>query len=332
MATIYQVSKKAGVSLATVSRVVNNNPKVSENTRLKVLKAMQELGYRPNATAQSLASNRSNSIGIVVSELEGPFFGPMMCEIEANFRSANKHVIIAPGNSDELQEKSAIDFLISRNCDALILYVDAVSDDYLAELAKGDTPIVLINRQVSSIADRCINLDNEQGGYLATKALLDLGHQHIAYIAGPQWKVDARSRFDGHCRALKEAGIEFDSSLFYEGDYHESSGSEGMLYLHKTGRPFSAVVCGNDQMASGAMSAARDCGLRLPEDLSVVGFDDALFARYMHPKLTTVVNPVKEFGAQAAKWVLANVYDKSKVETQTVFEPELRIRDSVQPR
>ena len=152
MATIYEVSKLAGVSLATVSRVINNNTPVREATRVKVLEAMDKLGYHPNSIAQSLASSRSNSIGIVVSELNGPFFGTLLSDIEAAFRRAGKHVIIAAGHSDERLEKESIAFLKSRNCDALILHVEAVSDDYLRQLKEGGTPFIL--NRLESMSDR----------------------------------------------------------------------------------------------------------------------------------------------------------------------------------
>jgi LacI family transcriptional regulator len=159
MATIYEVSKLAGVSLATVSRVMNNNTNVSDATRKKVTVAMTQLGYRPNSIAQSLASNCSNSVGLLVSELQGPFYGPMMSGIETAFRKQSKHVIIAAGHSDEEREQQAIEFLISRNCDGLILHVEAISDDYLIELSKGKTPFVLINRYIRELASRCIILN-----------------------------------------------------------------------------------------------------------------------------------------------------------------------------
>ena len=146
MATIYQVSELAKVSLATVSRVMNGNAKVSDKTREKVLLAMKELGYRPNSIAQSLASSRGNSIGLLVSELHGAFFGEMMAGVESELRSAGKHIIVTTGHSIEEKEKEGIEFLISRNCDAIILHVEAVSDEYLEELSKGKTPIFIISR------------------------------------------------------------------------------------------------------------------------------------------------------------------------------------------
>jgi LacI family transcriptional regulator len=329
MATIYQVSELAGVSLATVSRVINNNARVSDKTRQKVESAMAELGYRPNSIAKSLASNCSNSVGILVSELHGPFYGAMMSGIETELRKQEKHVIIAAGHSDEQKEKDGIEFLISRNCDALILHVEAVSDDYLIELSQGKTPIVLINRYIEQIADNCISLNNLKGGYLATKALLAKGHQKLAYISGPLWKTDAKERLKGHKQALNEADIAFDEKLLYEGDFQETGGSEGMAALLNKNIPFSALVCANDEMAAGAMIAAREQGLKIPKQLSVVGFDNAIFANYMWPKLTTVNYPVKEMGQMAARFILKNIYKRDKFDLANLFEPTLVTRKSI---
>lgn len=327
MATIYDVSLLAGVSLATVSRVMNKNTNVSEKTKQKVLAAMAELGYRPNTFAQSLASNCSNSVGVLVSQLDGPYYGPMMAEIEAALRADNRHVIIAVGHSDAAQEIDSVEFLLSKGCDALILDVEAISDDYLIKLSQSSTPIVLINRYIAEISDCCIYLNNELGGYMATRHLIDLGHRDIAYISGPSKKHDAIERLEGHKRALAEVGVSFDPALCFEGDYKEDSGVEGMTYLFGQDKKFTAVVCANDQMVSGAISVCLERGMKIPQDLSFVGYDNIPFARYVSPKLTTVNNPIHEMGKMAALWLLKNLY-KHDLEVENVFEPELVVRNS----
>ncbi|MFY8351012.1 LacI family DNA-binding transcriptional regulator [Pseudoalteromonas sp. SSM20] len=330
MATIYEVSKAAGVSLATVSRVINGNARVSERTKEKVHKAMAELGYKPNAIAQSLASNRSNSVGLLVSELHGSFFGDMMSSIESMLRDAGKHVVITAGHSEAEKEKQAIEFLISRRCDALILNAEAVSEEYLKSLLDNNIEIILINRNIESLQERCIVLDNQLGGYLATKAAIEQGHRNIAYISGPHFKEDAQQRLAGHKQALEEAGISFDSSLCFEGGYHESEGQDGFNTLFKQNNTFTALICANDEMASGAMTAAREHGLSIPNDLSIIGFDNVLFARYLYPKLTTVDNPIAKMGEMAANWVLSNIYNtKTSTPINHLFKPELIIRDSL---
>ncbi|WP_192022446.1 LacI family DNA-binding transcriptional regulator [Shewanella sp. WPAGA9] len=328
MATIYDVSVLAGVSLATVSRVMNNNTKVSEKTRQKVLSAMDQLGYRPNTIAQSLASSRSNSVGVLVSQLDGPYYGPMMTEIETALRAGNKHVIIAAGHSVESQEKDGVEFLMSRGCDALILDVEAVDDEYLINLHKGNTPIVLINRYIEEISDCCVYLDNELGGYLATKHILSQGHTDLAYVSGPLYKLDAQDRLLGHKRALKEFNVDFDKTLFYEGNFREFGGSDAMNHLFTIDKPFTAVVCASDQMASGAIAVCLERGMKIPEELSFVGYDNIPFPQYISPKLTTVNNPIHEMGKMAAFWVLKHVYNDPKAIVENTFIPQLIVRDS----
>lgn len=335
MATIYDVAQLAGVSLATVSRVMNKNTNVGEKTKQKVLAAMAQLDYRPNTFAQSLASNSSNSIGVLVSQLDGPYYGPMMAEIESSLRAANKHVIIAVGHSDAAQEKDSVEFLLGRGCDALILDVEAVSDQYLIELSQGSTPIVLINRYIAAISERCIYLDNELGGYLATRHVLELGHRQIAYVSGPKRKHDANERLEGHKKALAEFGLPWDAGLCVEGDYREDGGMVAMEQLLKSGRHFTAVVCANDQMVSGAISVCQERGIRVPAEVSFVGYDNIPFARYISPKLTTVNNPIHEMGKMAALWLLKYIYKNDVLTVSNVFVPELVVRGSavrIQPQ
>ena len=329
MATIYEVAALAGVSLSSVSRVMNNHPHVSEKTKIIVNAAMKELGYRPNSVARSLASKRSDCIGILVSELHGPFYGDMLSGIESELRTAGKHAIITAGHSDEATEKAGIDFLIDRNCDAIILLVDALSDDYLIKLSKGSTPIVVINRHITEIDKNCFYLDNFLGGYLATKHILEYGHKDIAYISGPLMKQDTTDRLNGHKKALTEFGIEFNEELFYEGTYLIESGKEGVNHLLKKQLPFTAIICANDEMASGAMKSIRDNDMAIPDDCSIIGFDNSFFTEYLHPQLTTVNYPIKDMAKMSALWILKNIYNNNKLIIKNEFTPTLVSRESI---
>ena len=331
MATIYEVSKLAGVSLATVSRVMNNSGRVSPKTRKKVLLAMKSLNYQPNTIAQSLASRRSNCVGVLVSELHGPIFGALVSSIEEELRLAGKFTIFAVGHSDEVKEKEGINFLISRNCDALILHLEAIADDYLLEQKNSVIPFVIINRNVQGLEGNCISLNNEQGGYEATKLLLDLGHRDIAYISGPVTWGDSSARLAGHKRALAEFNINFDEQLTIEGDYLVLGGNRAMKQLFERGIQFSAVICANDEMAVGALDVIRERGLSIPDDISVVGYDNVRWAPFLSPKLTTVNNPIRDMGRMAARWVLKNVYNEDELTIQTIFEPEIVPRESAGP-
>ncbi len=332
MATIYEVSKLAGVSLATVSRVMNNSGKVTDKTRQKVLAAIAELGYRPNALAQSLASKRSNSVGILIPELYGPFFGIMLSNIEKELRSAGKRVVITAGHSDEKKERDCIEFLLGSSCDALILHVYSVPDHFLIGLNGGPVPIILLNRYIPEMADRCISLDNEHGGYIAAKCLLERGHTQIAYISGPHWKVDSFKRLTGHKRALAEFGIEIDERLTFEGDYEEASGRQAMKHFLQLGIPFTGVVCANDEMAAGALDTGRTQGLMVPDDISVIGYDNVDFTNYLNPKLSSIDCRIDEMGLMAARCTLKNAYGERDLEIQNTFEPNLVLRESVKSR
>lgn len=329
MATIKQVSELAGVSSATVSRVINDTGIVKEPTKQLVLDAMKKLGYRHNVIAASLASKKTNTVGYVVPALHGSFFGPMMSGSEHVLRRAGKHMFIATGHSDEKAEKDAIEALLARRCDALILHVEAVTDEYLIELSTQEEPFVVVNRHIPAIADRCICLDNVLGGYLATKHLLDLGHVNIAYITGSMFKADAQDRLLGYKKALEEANIPFDNGLYYEGDFRIKTGMAGTQALLEKNKSFSAIVCGNDEMAAGALNTLAKHNKRVPEDVSLVGFDNIEFSEYLTPPLTTVDYPMHGIGEMAALQILQQVYNmQSEQPLCQSFSSEIIVRES----
>jgi LacI family transcriptional regulator len=331
MATIREVSKYANVSVATVSRVVNGNKWVSDATRDKVLVAMKELGYQPNSFAKALATNKSDTLGMVVSDLGGPFFGSMMRAAEDEVRKADKHLIITSGHDTMESERDAIEFLMQRRVDALLLHLDVLPDDEIIKLCDStDIPIVLINRLIPELAEKCISLDNDMGGYLATLHLIEQGHKHIACITGPLFKADARSRLAGYRRAIEQAGIEYDERLVIESDYQETGGLTSIERLRRRSVHFTGVIAQNDHLAIGAMKALKSHGLDVPNDVSVVGYDNMVMARYTEPGLTTVSTPVEMFGYQAAELALS-LENGTPRNIQQRFNPELVVRGSTGP-
>lgn len=332
MATIREVSKHAQVSVATVSRVVNGNKWVAEATRQRVLEAMAELGYQPNSFARSLATNKSETIGMVVGDLAGPFFGEMMQYAEQAVRDAGKHLIITSGHSTLEEERDAVQFLLKRRCDALILHLDLMPDAEIVELSSGKaTPMILVNRLVPELAEQCVYLDNEAGGFLATEHLLEQGHQRIACITGPLYKADARERLAGYRRALASAGVPFDEQLVVEGDFMEPGGEVAVNTLLQRKVDFSAVVVGNDLMAIGAYNGFKQAGMRIPQDVSLVGYDDVLMSGYLEPALTTVRVPVAEFGSEAGRLAL-KLGEGIDCEIHNRFMPTLIERGSTTPQ
>ncbi|MFC1235171.1 LacI family DNA-binding transcriptional regulator [Vibrio sp. F74] len=327
MATIRDVSEFAGVSQATVSRVVNGSTRVSHDKKMSVEKAIKKLGYRPNSIAQALASSRTGSIGVVVPELAG-FYSGMLQAIEDQLRRFGYHLIVTAGSNDEEGQKQAIDFLLSRRVDALILHTQDVSDDYLIDLETQGIQLALVNRFVPELNNSCIELDNELGANIATKYLIDMGHREIACITGPLSKSDARGRLQGYRDALEEAGIEYSESRVVEAGFTEETGASAMNKLLNRHCRFSAVFAANDHMAFGAFGEMKKANLLVPEDVSLVGFDNILFARYLTPGLTTIDFPIEQMSTEAVQLILQKLI-KKKTEVDFKLSPSLVIRESV---
>ncbi len=330
MPTIKEVSELAGVSQATVSRVMNGSERVTESTKRRVMEAMKTLGYRPNSAAQSLASNRTNSIGMVVSELQGPFYGPMMAGVEEVLRQARKHLIIAAGHGEADTEEEAIEFLINRQVDGLILLVERIADDYLLSLNER-VPVFLINHHIKGLHERTVWLDNELGGYRATRYLIEQGHERIACITGQMWKQDAQERLQGYQRAMQEAGLEVDEKWIVNSYFELQGGYQGFETLLERKVDCTAIFACNDEMAFGVLEAADQHRIQVPADLSVIGYDNILTANYVNPKLTTMNFPMFEMAQASAQMAMETVYAKRPTK-EAVFEPQLVERQTVRSR
>lgn len=331
MPTIKEVSRRANVSASTVSRVLNGTVPVADETRQRVLEAIEELDYRPNAFARSLATNRSGGIGVSVNDLSSPFYGAMVNGIEKEAEAAGMHLLVSSGHADAEKERRALEFLMERRPDALVVHVESIPDLELVDLMQGDVPVVLVGRYLAEMEGRCVYLDNEAGGELATQHLIDHGHERIAHITGPLSYPDSRARLLGHRRALDRAGIAFDERLQVEGDFVEDGGYRAVRRLLDRGVDFTAIFSANDQMAIGALQALREASIRVPEDISVIGYDDVLFARYLTPTLTTVRQPLEEMG-RAATRIALDLLEGTEEEVVHRFEPSLVVRESVRTR
>ena len=331
MATIREVARLANVSVATVSRVMNGVT-VTPANKTAVLAAIEQLHYRPNAFARSLATDRSGAIGVVVNEVTGLFYGGIVQGIESVVEKHGMHLIVSSGHRIAERERQAFESLTQSRADALIMLVSATSDYDLIELATGDRPVVLIGRHIEELADRCVFVDNVHGGYIATRHLIDKGHDQIAHLTGNLSMRDGRDRLEGYKTALREAGIEFKESLLVDGEFVEEGGYRGMQRLLHRGSEFTAVFAANDQSAAGALLALKEGGREVPGDVSVVGYDDVLLARYVSPALTTVGQPYVEMGRSAARLALSAIGISSPAPVVNKFEPKLVVRESVARR
>ncbi|MEM8801079.1 MAG: LacI family DNA-binding transcriptional regulator [Pseudomonadota bacterium] len=323
------VSRIAGVSTATVSRVLNNPDIVDEKTRRDVRKVINLLGYRPNVVARGLASRSSRTIGVVVNRFSTDYYGQMVDGVEQAMRERNFNTIAESSRQSKSGEMAALMSLIDRQCDAVVLHSDATPDDELAALMKAHPQIIVMNRQLKGYEHRCVYLDSVHGGALAAKALHDAGHRHFASVLGPPCFHQSTDRLAGFSNELKNLGHEPGCHHLLYGDFGPESGYRAMKQIIEQLPHVTGVFFHNDEMALGALDACYDSGKQVPHDYSIIGFDDLKVARHCHPKLTTVRQPLNEIGIAAGRLAHAMVCNKNTEDAQRVFRPELILRGSV---
>lgn len=330
MANIKDVARAAGVSVSTVSRVINDSAAVVPEKKQAVLKAMAEMKYQPNTLARALVNNRTDCIGLLVGEIDSPFFGQLMAGVHRVVMDAGKHVIVTAGYHKPELERSSIRFLQERRCDGLIIHSKALPDEEIIELFQQDTPVMVINRLIPGWEDRCVYLDNEYGAYLATRHLIGKGHRKIAYIGTNIEIEDGNHRVKGYTKALAEAGLDIDEKAIVKAFPDEEGGHAAMAEVLQRNLGVTAVFSYNDAMAAGAMLMMQDAGIALPDEISIVGFDDIILARILKPHLTTIRYPINEMGALAGQLVLHHLNEKyQKVDQPLRFTPRLVERQSV---
>lgn len=297
------VAKLSGVSPSTVSRILNNTAKVNESKKETVLRVIKETGFRPNLAARTLAGGRAMSIGVLTQYIDSPFYGEAIRGIEEVLASEDYTALFASGRSNKELELERLNMLMERNIDGLIVLSSTLEDNELEALAK-DLPVVLTGRATLNQKLTSIGFDNLGGGALALGHLAELGHEVIAVINGPD-DPDAKLRMDGIRTESSQRGIELNPELIEVGEFNELGGYQAMGRLLDKSSNFSAVIALNDQMACGAMLALSESGFIIPDDVSIVGFDDLPHSAYTVPPLTTISQPIKRIGAMAASTVLA---------------------------
>ena len=332
MLTIRDVARLAGVSVATVSRVLNNSTQVSPDTRDSVMKAVAQLGYRPNANAQALATQVSDTIGVVVMDVSDAFFGALVKAVDMVAQQFQKNVLIGNSYHEAEKERNAIEVLMRQRCNALIVHSKALSDEELAAFMEQVPGMVLINRTVPGYLHRCVGLDNVSGAVMATRMLLNNGHQRIGYLASSHRIEDNEQRYEGWQRALQERGIVPLDSWLASGSPDMQGGEVAMVELLGRNPGLTAVFAYNDSMAAGALTALKDNGVAVPQHFSLIGFDDIPIARYTDPQLTTVRYPVASMAKLATELALQGAAGKLDISATHCFMPTLVRRHSVTPK
>lgn len=329
MITIKEVAELANVSQSTVSRALNGHKSVKEKNRVKVFDAIEKLGYQPNAFAQALASNKSHSIGMLVGTFDGPYFGPLMHHVEKVVRQKNYHLIITSGHENYDEEQESICFLNAKKIDGLVLTSDMMSDADILQIVEKTPATMLMNRYIPEISDQCICMDNEWGGYIATEHLIKNGHRRIGCVTGQLSKIDSRERLQGYRNALEKYGIEYDQNLVVEGRFDHDGNDKAVRRLMDRDSSITSIFCLNDSIALAAYGVCHDRGMKVGEDISIVGFDNHTYSQYMTPSLTTIHFPLEDMACQAARGVLNMLEGKPLSNINTRLFPTLMERGSV---
>lgn len=326
--TIKDIAKMANVSIGTVSRIINNSDEgYSEETRERVLKIIEESGYVPNEVARGLITKRTKTLGLILPDITNPFFPDIArgAEDEANTRKYS--VILCNSDNNVEKEREYIQLLNQKYVDGILFCTNPFQENkQLWRYLGSNIPVVVTDSFEIKEETYGVFVDNEMGGYLATKHLVDLGHRNIACITGPNKSRSSVQRLNGYKKALEEVGIPFDLDLIVEGNYKIKSGMDGVQNLK--GKTYTAIFACNDLMAYGVYKELTSMGFKIPDDISVVGFDDINLSQVVHPRLTTVSQPAYEIGRKAAE-LLINRIENTSIENRIImFEPELVIRES----
>jgi LacI family transcriptional regulator len=329
--TIIDVAAEAGVSFGTVSRVINNDVHVKQETRERVLKAVQRLGFVANRQARSLAGGKSNSIGVLVPDLGTGYIGEIIRGIDAELSLKNLDLILYTTHRTASKEANYVANLAKGMVDGLLLVLPRSPADYIGTLTLRNFPFVLIDHQGTGRDCPAVGATNWQGAYNATEYLIKLGHNRIGFITGSMDLSCSKDRLDGYRSALRTHHIPDGPELIYEGTFFQPDGYAGTCALLDINNPPTAIFASNDVMALGAMDAVRSHGLRVPEDVSVLGFDDIPQAALVRPTLTTVRQPLEQMGRVATQMLLDMLKNPEKEIDRVELPTELMARGSTLP-
>ncbi|EGQ8324687.1 LacI family DNA-binding transcriptional regulator [Vibrio cholerae] len=330
MATMKDIARLAGVSTSTVSHVINKSRFVSDEIAERVNNAAQQLNYAPSALARSLKMNRTKTIGMLVTTSTNPFFGEVVKGVERSCYHQGYNLILCNTEGDNQRMKASINTLLQKRVDGLLLMCSTLEGERLDVFDRyPDIPIVVMDWGPILFASDKIQDNSLQGGYMAAKHLIECGHKEIGCITGPLIRHQAQMRYEGYKRALAEAGIAMNPDWIVESDFECEGGYQAFEKLYQRGKLPSALFVSNDMMAMGVIQAASQRGLRVPDDLSLIGYDDVHIAKFMTPALTTIHQPKYRLGKAAIDTLLYRLENPDTTAQVVQLEPTLVVRSSV---
>jgi LacI family transcriptional regulator len=328
--TIHDIARELNISASTVSRALQNNPRISLKTREKIAAAAESMGYRPNIMASNLRNKRSNTIGVVVPLINRYFFSAVISGVEDVAFKAGYTVVISQSNDLANKEIAIVQSMFANRVDGLIISIAMQPTNYehLKIFRKKNIPLVFFDRVVAEIDTNKIVVDDFMGGYRVTEHLIDQGYKRIGHMAGPQNLQTYIDRKNGYIEALAKNRIPFDESLIITNSLTAEDGVNAVRQLMNLPVPPDAIFCGNDTTALSTMIYLRDKGIRIPEDFGIVGFSNEPFARVVTPSISTISQPGFLMGQKAAELILQQIEHKEKSFKTLVLPTELIIRDS----
>lgn len=327
--TIKEIAKIADMSVMTVSRALNNSPKVKEKTREKVLKIAKQLGYRPNRIARSLVSKKSNLISLMVADIKNQYFAELARVIEDSARKNGYNVIFCSTDYDPKILESSVRLMLEFGVDGFILAAVRLKEPIVEELAAQRFPVVLVDRELASQKVTSVVADNHEGAYIAVEHLIKCGYRRIGIITGTPNTSTGIGRFEGYTKALQDHGIEFDEAYVFKGPFKKDYGYQATMQMMSLKKPPQAIFAASDNIALGVMNAAEKMRLRIPEDLALVGFNDTEFSSNSRIELTTVDQKHNEMGSLSVHMLIELIdRNESGYVNKIVLKPQLIVRKS----
>jgi len=332
MTTIIDVARKAGVSTATVSRVLNGHPQVDPGLAATVLQVVKDLGYRPSRVARSLRTRRNHVFALIISDVRtGPFFGDVVRGVEDVAYGAGYSLFLCNTDEDPAKEAAYIELAVAESVAGVILTPSGPRTD-LSPLLNYGIPVVLADRTLPTQQADSVLVDNVSGAYDAVRHLLDSGYRRIACITGPLSITTGHQRHAGYCKALHEAGVAVDDSLVRVADFRELGGQVAMEELLGLAQHPDAVFVTNHLMAIGALQAIAQAHLAVPDDIAIVSFDDMPWSALLDPPLTTVAQPAYDLGVESARLLLSRLEGYTGAARMVTLSPSLQVRESPVPK
>lgn len=327
--TIYDVAKKAGVSIATVSKVINNTGNMRESTRQRVKEVMEELNYYPNVLASALMGKGTKTIGFLVQDISNPFFSQLAKVIEDRVHEKGFNVFISSTDDDEVKEKKYIELMEQKQVDGFIVSSTYKNKDILKNLIERDLPLIMLTQDDPELNVSKVSIDDFKGGYEATSHLLQNGHRKIAIIA-EKLSNSSDKRLEGYLSALKTYDVQVNKDLIIRINPSIENGMKSLNMLLKLAREYrpTGIFACNEQLAIGVMLAAREHGIQIPNELSLVGFDDTILATTTVPRLTTIAQPIEEMGRKTVDLLIEEIESGVSKQERVLFNPQLIIRET----